>query len=180
MFTFKVDQSIELKLLEKRDSKEVFEVLEENRLHLREWLPWVDGMTSEEDYEPILKMWLEQFAGNNGFQAGILYEGKFVGMVGFHGIDWNNSKTSIGYWLSKEGEGKGIMTKSVKAIVNHAFTYWNLHRVEIGCGEKNDKSRAIPKRLGFQIEGIRRDAECLYGKHHNIVMYSMLKSEWKM
>jgi ribosomal-protein-serine acetyltransferase len=97
MFTLVVDDNIQLKLLEKRDAGALIQLVNDNREYLREWLPWVDDMQTAEDYYPIIDMWLEQFAKNDGFQAGILYEEKLVGMIGFHGIDWNKKKTSIGY-----------------------------------------------------------------------------------
>lgn len=179
MFHFRVDEEVSLKLLEQYDAEEVYAVLDRNREYLREWLPWVDGMQKAEDYEPVIKIWLEQFANNDGFQTGIFYQGKFVGMVGVHGIDRMNRKTTVGYWLAEGYQGKGIMTKSVEKLVDHAFSIWNLKRIEIHCGEGNLKSRAIPERLGFTQEGIIRDAECLYGKFHNLVYYGMLATEWK-
>jgi ribosomal-protein-serine acetyltransferase len=51
--------------------------------------------------------------------------------------------------------------------------------VEIQCGEDNHKSRAIPERLGFQQEGIIRDGEFLYDHFHDVVVYGLLKKEWK-
>src|SRR5699024_6671451 len=99
-------------------------------------------MKQETDYEPIIEMWLKQFSSHDGFQAGILYNDKLVGMVGFHGIDWANSKTSIGYWLSNKYQGNGIMTEAVKSLINIAFTEYKLNRVEIQCGVKNEIGRA--------------------------------------
>ena len=178
MFELKVNENVSLTLFEKRDAKELFTVVNESRNYLREWLPWVDKMQSEADYEPIIEMWLKQFSSEDGFQAGILYEGKIVGMVGFHGIDWMNKKTSIGYWLAEQYQGNGIMTDAVKSLLDIAFTKYKLNRVEILCGVKNVKSRHIPERLGFKEDGIIRDAEFLYDHYHDCVLYSMLAKEW--
>ena len=46
------------------------------------------------------------------------------------------------------------MTTAVAACVQFAFEQWNVQRMEIHCGEKNFKSRAIPERLEFFYEGI--------------------------
>ncbi|GAB4074723.1 GNAT family protein [Barrientosiimonas marina] len=178
MFNIKVNENISLKLLEKKDTNELFALVNESRNYLREWLPWVDNMKQETDYEPMIEMWLKQFASNDGFQAGILYKGKMVGMVGFHGIDWSNSKTSIGYWLSEGYQGNGIMTETVRALVNIAFTEYKLNRIEIRCGVKNRKSKGVPERLGFKQEGIIRDAEYLYDHFHDCILYSILSREW--
>ncbi|WP_173915333.1 GNAT family N-acetyltransferase [Halobacillus sp. Marseille-Q1614] len=179
MFTLKVDQEISLKLLEKKDAKELFTLVDQYRTYLREWLPWVDNMNQETDYEPIIEMWLKQFASNDGFQAGILYNGKLAGMVGFHGIDWSNRKTSIGYWLAENYQGHGIMTKTVNALIDCAFSEYDLNRVEIHCGVENYKSRSIPERIGMKKEGVVREDEFLYDHYLDTVLYSLLKKEWK-
>jgi ribosomal-protein-serine acetyltransferase len=178
MFTLTVDEKIELKLLEQRDAEELIQEIHNSREYLREWLPWVDGMQAAEDYHPIIKMWLEQFANNDGFQAGIVYENKIVGMAGFHGIDWKNKKTSIGYWLSADYQGKGIMTKVTKTLVDHAIDELDLNRVEIRCGVENKKSRAIPERLGFRQEGIISEGEFLYDHFIDHAIYGLLAKDW--
>ncbi|RHW34166.1 N-acetyltransferase [Neobacillus notoginsengisoli] len=178
MFTFKVDAEIELQLFQLQDCKRLYHLVNTNRNHLRDWLPWVDDMSSHYQYETIIPMWLKQFADNNGFNTGILYHRELVGAIGFHYIDWRNKHTSIGYYLAKNAEGNGIMTRSVQALLNYAFIDLGLNRVEIRCGEGNSKSRAIPERLGFTIEGRIRDGEFLYNKPHDLIVYGMLARDW--
>ncbi|MBB6454155.1 ribosomal-protein-serine acetyltransferase [Salirhabdus euzebyi] len=178
MFIFPVNQEISLKLLEKRDATKMIQAINDSRNYLREWLPWVDNMKVEEDYYPVIEMWIMQLARNDGFQAGIIYQNELVGMAGYHSIDWKNKQTSIGYWLAHGYQGKGIMTKVTEKLVSHAFTEYNLNRVEIRCGVENRKSRAIPERLGFHQEGIIRDGEYLYDHYHDVAIYSKLAAEW--
>ncbi|QED47096.1 GNAT family N-acetyltransferase [Cytobacillus dafuensis] len=179
MFVLKVDEDIELQLFQLHHSEELYHLVNSNRNHLRQWLPWVDNMTSPIQYHSIIPMWLKSLAENNGYNAGIRYNGELVGCAGFHQIDWNNRQTSIGYYLAKGFEGKGIMTKTVQALVNYAFLDLNLNRIEIRCGVGNKKSRAIPERLGFVQEGIIRDGENLYNHFHDLVVYGMLARDWK-
>ncbi|OCA84384.1 alanine acetyltransferase [Bacillus sp. FJAT-27225] len=178
MFTLKVDQEIELQLFLPHDGKELFNLVDRNRHHLREWLPWVDDMASHYQYETIIPMWLKQFADNNGFNAGIRYRGQLVGCIGMHYIDWRNRHTSVGYYLAEQVQGKGIMTRSVNALLNYAFYTLGLNRVEIRCGEHNLKSRAIPERLGFTLEGKIRDGELLHGGFHDLFVYGILARDW--
>ncbi|GKV68332.1 ribosomal-protein-serine acetyltransferase [Sporosarcina sp. NCCP-2716] len=177
MFTLKVSETVSLKLLDLEDAEALFSVVNESRVHLREWLPWVDGALSPEGYRPVIGTWLKQFADHNGFQAGILVNGELAGMIGFHPINWMNRSTSVGYWLGDRFQGGGVMTASVSALLDYAFTSYKLHRVEIRCGVDNLKSRAIPERLGFQLEGIQRDAEFLYDHFHDLAVYSKLSTD---
>jgi ribosomal-protein-serine acetyltransferase len=179
MFTMKVDTEIELQLFQPHHATELYWLVDSNRMYLREWLPWVDSMTSPASYHSIIPLWLSQFAENKGFNAGIRYKGHLTGSIGLHDIDWRNSQTSIGYYLAEGAQGKGIMTRSVVAVLNHIFYELGINRVEIRCGIANRKSRAIPERLQFTSEGIIRDGENLYGQFHDLIVYSMLANEWR-
>ena len=179
MFTLKVDQEIELQLFQLHHAEELFYLVDNNRNHLRKWLPWVDNMTSPAQYHSIIPIWLKQFADNQGFNTGIRYNSELIGSIGFHNIDWNNKQSSLGYYLAEGFEGKGIMTRTVQALVNYAFFQFNLNRIEIRCGVKNKKSRAIPERLGFMQEGVIRDGEFLYNHFHDLAVYGMLARDWK-
>ena len=178
MFNIKVDHEINLRLFQQQDRSELFQLVESNRTHLREWLPWVDSITSSHQYFPIINAWLKQYADHNGLNAGIRFNGKLVGVISLNSIDWNNQQTTLGYYLGKGYEGKGIMTRTVQAILSYIFLYLHLHRVEVRCGVHNKKSRAIPERLGFIQEGVIRDGEFLYDHYHDLVVYGMLSHDW--
>ncbi len=178
MFKFIIDKDIELKILEEKHADEDFKSIDKNRKHLRKWLPWVDNVKDCDEIKRFIKLCLEQFVNNKGFTAGIWYKGKFAGVVGYQSLDWAHRKVSIGYWLSSEFTGLGIMTKACKAMIDYAFAELNLHRVEIRCAEENEKSRAIPERLGFKNEGVIRDEEWLYDHFVSHVVYGMLDTEW--
>lgn len=62
-------------------------------------------------------------------------------MVTLQQIDWASRKASIGYFLAEDAQGHGIMTKCVVAILNYAFYYLKLNRIEIQCGVKMAKAK---------------------------------------
>jgi len=179
MFSHSLENGLELKILEVRHAPFVYETVVRNREYLRRWLPWVDKTHSADDVEAFIKMSLDQFASNEGFAAGIFRGPECIGTVGFHRIDWVNKKVELGYWLEEASQGKGIITSACRAVLDHAFHEWRLIRVEIHCATGNDKSCAIPQRLGFQHEGIRRDGQILNGTPVDISVYSMLAKEWR-
>jgi ribosomal-protein-serine acetyltransferase len=84
----------------------------------------------------------------------------------------------IGYWLSQDVNGNGVMSQAVKQVQDLCFKHGDANRVEIRCATENKKSRAIPERLNFKLDGVLRQAEFLPGcKIHDIAVYSKLKSE---
>lgn len=84
----------------------------------------------------------------------------------------------IGYWLGEKYQGKGIMTKACKALIQYCFEELNLERIEIRVATENIKSQAIPERLGFQKEGCLRNAEVLYDQYIDLYVYGLLKKEF--
>lgn len=178
MFYHRVDEDVELKLLDLGDAADIFALTERSRDYLRQWLPWVDGTRSVEDSRAFVQATMDQFAAGNGFQAGILYQGKFSGVIGYHLIDRRNRKTSIGYWLGEEFQGHGIMTKACRSLVDIAFRDYGLNRVEIRAAAENLKSRAVPERLGFRNEGRSRQVEWLYDHFVDHIVYGMLAEDW--
>lgn len=178
MFTLNVDHDIELRLFKPKDSHKLFQLVEENRGHLREWLPWVENMTTPYHSKSLISLWQQQFSENHSCNLGIFFRGELVGSIGLHQIDWFNKFTNVGYFLAKKAEGHGIMTRTVQSILNYTFSYLGLNRAEIRCGVNNLKSRAIPERLGFVLEGKIRDGENLLGHYHDLFLYSMLSRDW--
>lgn len=179
MFKHDLGNGIALRLLGERDAAETHALVVRNREHLRRWMPWVTENNSVEDATRWLRASLEQFARNDGFQAGITLNGAVVGAIGFHAIDWANRKTTIGYWLSADAQGRGIMTTACRAMVGHALVELGLNRVEIRCGTGNVRSRRIPERLGFTLEGVMRETEWLHDHFGDLAVYSMLAREWE-
>ncbi|ASS76444.1 RimJ/RimL family protein N-acetyltransferase [Tumebacillus algifaecis] len=171
-------EGAELRLLEEFHAEEFFRLTDANREHLREWLPFVDGVQAVENTLGFIKMGREQYANNQGTHYGIFYEGQLAGVIGYHFIDWSNRGTSIGYWLGRSFTGRGLMTAAVKALVDQAFQEYQLNRVEIRVATGNVKSQAIPERLGFVKEGVLRQREWMYDRWLDHVVYSMLASEW--
>ncbi len=178
MFYHKLSEDAELRPLEARQSPELFALIDDNRLHLRQWLPWVDLTRTVDDSRAFIELTLRQFAQSNGFHAGIWYQDELAGVIGHHRIDISNGATVLGYWLGERFQGKGLMTLAVQAFVRHAFEDVKLNRFEIRCAVGNDRSRAIPERLGFKPEGVLRDAEWLYDHFVDHVVYGQLAREY--
>jgi ribosomal-protein-serine acetyltransferase len=170
-----------LRLLEESDADELFALVDANREHLEPWMPWVPNEHSAEDVLAFIRLTRRQIADNDGFQTAIVDpDGRIAGMVGFHGVDWLNRKTSIGYWIAGEHQGRGTMTHAVRALVDHAFSTWRLNRVTIEAAVDNARSRAVPERLGFTHEGTLRDAGRVGERTMDHAVYGMLAADWSV
>lgn len=160
------------------DATEVFALVASDRRRLSEWLPWVDATDTVQDAVAFVRAATDQLARDDGAQFVIVEDERIAGVVGFHGIDWRNRATSLGYWLGAPFEGRGLATRSVAALLELAFVTWMLHRVEIRAAPGNTRSRAVPVRLGFVEEGLIREREWVNGRFVDHVSYSLLAHEW--
>jgi ribosomal-protein-serine acetyltransferase len=179
MFSYQVEENLKLTLPQARDAEEIAEVVRANLDILKPWMPWATDDYSIESAQAFIKYNLSEFAEKGSFSASIILDGKFVGAVGFHHLDLRNKSTHIGYWLAKEAQGKGIVTRCCGELFDYLFEALELNRIQINCNVENMKSRAIPERLGFKLEGIFRQVEFFDNRFGDWAIYSVLKEEWK-
>jgi ribosomal-protein-serine acetyltransferase len=174
-----IDAQTELRLLEEEDASEIFALVEQNRAHLRTWLPWLDLTLSVQDELNFIRHTKQQHAQSQSLACAIIHNGRIAGSIGYNIIDWQDRKTEIGYWLGTAFEGRGLMTQACEEMIQFAFGVLELNKVEIHCASGNMRSRAIPERLHFTQEGIIRQAQWLYDHYVDLVTYGLLASEWK-
>jgi ribosomal-protein-serine acetyltransferase len=175
---FKIDDSTSLRGLRREDAPELFAVTDANRVYLREWLPWLDVVRVEADTLSFIEATIAQREAGRGPTYSILRDGAIVGIVGFRPVDLVNRVGEIGYWLAAGHQGLGIMTSCCSFLVRYAFLTLDLNRIEIAAAVGNVRSRAIPERLGFKLEGVLRARENVSGKFLDHAMYSLLRSEF--
>jgi ribosomal-protein-serine acetyltransferase len=178
MLRFELSDRCHLRLLEESDAHELFALIDTDRDYLSRWLPWAPGQDREGTLE-FIRRTRRQLADSTGLTVAIVCDGAVAGTLGLEPIDWTHRSTSVGYWLAERHQGRGIMTRAVRAALDHAVSVWKLNRIEIRAAAENVRSRAIPQRLGFREEGVLREAERVGDRYLDIVVYSMLGSEWR-
>lgn len=179
MFEATVEEGLVLRLLEPRHAQALFGLIDRNRDHLSRWFSWVEQTKTAEDSRTFIGAQLQSFAQGNSFDLGIWLEGKLVGSIGFHYVSHEFRCTEIGYWLSEERRGRGVMTKACRYLCGYLFHELGLNRIEIRCAETNTKSRAIPERLGFTLEGKLRQMGYTREGLVDHVVYGLLADEWR-
>ena len=174
-----IDENIKIELINENHSQPIFDIVDQNRIHLRQWLPFVDRMQTVEFAENFVKGTMQRNKDGNEFAFVIIENDKVIGRIGVYKIDGQNKIGEIGYWLAENLQGKGIITKSCKALIDFCFSDLQLNRIEIKCGTENFKSKTIPQKLNFTKEGVIREGELLYDKFIDLNLYSLLKTDIK-
>ena len=177
VFTLLLDDDCHLRLYERSDAEPLHEVIAANREMLAEWMPWACEQTLEQT-RAFIDSSRGRFADDDGFDAAIVHRGAIAGGIGFARMDRANRSASMGYWLARPSQGRGIVTRATSALLDHAFGAWDLNRIEIRAGTGNARSRAVPERLGFTQEGVLRESERVGDRWVDHAVYSMLAREW--
>jgi len=173
----KVDKGLFLREISPKDASEIFGLIDANREYLGKWLPFVSMTKSVRNTLAFIDQLQKPDSHEMVFT--INYHGKIAGLIGLKDIDRSNRKFEIGYWIIAEYEGNGIVTCCCKAIIDMAFEKLKMNRAQIKCGVKNFRSINIPKRLGFQFEGVERAGEVHGNRFIDLEIYSMLKKDWE-
>lgn len=174
-----VDKDIHIELLAPAFTERLFALTNKNRIQLKKWLPWLDLVKTCDDTHTFIDTAVQQHNASQASIFAVLYRDELVGVAGFNHFDYQHKWGAIGYWLCTSYCGKGVMTKVVKKLLEYGFVEGGLNKIEIRCAEKNYKSRAIPKRLGFTYEATLRQCEWLYDKYVDHAVYTLLASEYK-
>jgi ribosomal-protein-serine acetyltransferase len=180
MFKIDIDDNLHIEFLNHTHAQKLFEVVDKNREHLKRWLPWVESTTKVEDTKEFITHALSKYAKNGSIQAPIHYNNKLIGMVSlFVHKSYNLDKADIGYWIDKDYNGKGIVTKCANKMLDIGFNIYNLGKITIHCATDNYNSCNVAKRLKFTFDGTLRKEAKVSGKIEDLNIYSMLKEEYE-
>ncbi len=139
------------------DAERIFAALDTYRDDMRTWLPFVDTTFDSSDSLKYI-----DFVVRSGEEVfAIFSEGEFCGLAGFRDTDLQAGCTEIGYWLIPPFRGRGIMRRSVAALVGRAFENPALNRVRIRCAVANVRSARVAQALGFSFVGVQPHGELL-------------------
>ncbi len=178
MDSLEVNGQIVLEKIKYSHAFQVFHAIDQNREFLSDWLPFAAQTVSQDDTEAFIRSVLAIPKDKEEYVFVIWYKKNFAGLISLKDTDPQNQKTEIGYWLIKKMTGKGVMTSSVRTLIDFVFMVMKMNRIQIKCAVGNMKSAAIPKRLGFFFEGIERAGEKYDDHFFDLEVYSLLKKEW--
>lgn len=173
MIQIRIDENLLLETHQLHRAQALFKIVDQNRAYLRQWLPWLDNSLTVSDTENFIKSVLKKQEEGSGLSFIILFKDSIVGTIAFNTINLEEKQASIGYWLASNNQGKGIITRCCQALINYGIKELHLKKFTISCAEKNTKSQAIAKRLGFKLQKVEEKKEWLYNHHVNHFVFFM-------
>lgn len=179
MFKIQIDENLELRPIHPTYAKEFLNLIRANKKHLKLWFP--KTVKASKNIE-LLKKWIrnsmDKITNEEAYLTLIFYRDKIAGCAGFSNLNTGSNKGELSYWIAKQYQGKAIASKSIKALIKFGFKSLNLNRIQIKAAETNLKSRAIPEKLGFTLEGVLREYRLFNKRYFDSYIYSILEKEW--
>lgn len=85
----------------------------------------------------------------------------------------------IGYALIPSERGKSYCTEAVKIMVDYLFLSKDIVRIQARTNQQNMASQKVLEKAGFKKEGTMRKSNFSRGKWIDMLVYSILREEWK-
>jgi RimJ/RimL family protein N-acetyltransferase len=103
-----------------------------------------------------------------------------IGNVGLHNLDWRSSLAEIGIVIGEKAYwNKGYGAEAISLITQHGFETLNLNRIYLHVFASNPRAVHCYEKIGFIHEGKLRQAMYKNGQYIDILVMSVLKSEWE-
>jgi ribosomal-protein-serine acetyltransferase len=170
-----VSETIALRALERAEIGRVWEVIERNRTHLARWLTWAESATFETT-RAFLEDQIAQHEDGRIAIYGIWWNGRLAGSIALRNLE-APAETNVGYYLAEFACGHGVMSASLRALANVAFTSLGVYRIELAAALGNMESRRVAERAGFVFEGIARARVIVHGRLHDAAVYARIATD---
>jgi ribosomal-protein-serine acetyltransferase len=202
MFYLAIDRGIRVCTLHPDDADTLFQLVERNRSRL---CPWIHPSALPETTEAARKLTIESFLNslsnpvdalveypeyhqeleqylppqNPPMDLGIWVNDILVGQVMLARLQDDFTAAEFGYWIDEESEGRGIVTHCVAGLMDYAIDNMGIDRFIIGCAADNQRSSAIPKRLGYRLLARVPDGELVGDFIYDRLIYEIGSTTWR-
>lgn len=167
-----------LRSLEPWRAAEFAEHVDRVRDHLRPWLWWATVVVDDETARTFLQGFADDLAKDGRRIYGIWVGDQLVGGTIFRVFEAASGVCEVGVWLGPEAEGKGLVHRAVRRMIEWAIRERGMQRIEWRTVPENTRSIAAAKRLGMRREGVLRSAYPRDGIRHDVEVYALLADEW--
>ena len=172
-----------LRCWEPADAPALKDAVDSSLEHLREWMPWAHADPQPlEEKVALLRRFRGGFDLDQDYVYGVLDggDGSVVGGTGLH-TRIGEDAFEIGYWIRESRIGEGLATETSAALTRVAFELCGVDRVEIRVEPANERSTAIPRKLGYVEEAtLRRRLDAGEGhERRDAIVFSLFRDGYE-
>lgn len=116
------------------------------------------------------------------FRAAVLDGGDLVGEINWHAVGYGPTlgctAWNIGIGLLPDTRGRSVGATAIRLLVEHLFATTGVDRIEASTDVTNVPCQRALAKAGFSREGLIRGAQVRGGERHDIVGYSILRTDF--
>ncbi|HAT55019.1 MAG TPA: hypothetical protein DCW31_07250 [Lactobacillus sp.] len=158
-----VNDELKLQTLQQSEAADYFGLIQANQAQLAKWLPWALKVETLADQERTIRAAVKADQ-NQPTQFSIYWRHQLVGRISFVELDLRKQTAEIGYWLSEDAQGNGIMCASVDRLVQYGFEILRLRQIDLKIAVQNKASLHVAAACGFkQQERLTNAIHLIYG-----------------
>jgi [ribosomal protein S5]-alanine N-acetyltransferase len=176
LFEIALTDDVTLRELTKDDAAAVARAYERNREHLAPWEPARPEAFYAEEWhrEQVWAQVLENSTGRALYTV-LEVDGEIVGRLNLTDIVRGAFENGhVGYWLDARFTGRGLMTRAIEALVEHARDELGLHRLQAATLAHNEASQGVLTRIGFERIGFAPGYLKIAGQWQDHVLFQLL------
>lgn len=151
---------------------ELLDLIEKNLDRLRQWEQWALAEQTLEGVRAHIGERLQMFIAGTAIPCSIYCSTELIGNIELR-LNLYNNVAELGYWIDKEFEGRGVITRACRALIEHGETL-GVRRFELYTAAHNERSGAVARRLGFALEGVLRAATPLGDQRFDSNVYGLV------
>jgi RimJ/RimL family protein N-acetyltransferase len=132
--------------------------------------------------EAMSRAWIRSldFRRDQAFAIVTRAEDLYVGNCDLREINPVDRNASLGIVIGRKDQWAcGLGTDAVRLLCRHAFEGLNLHRVSLSCYANNERGLRLYARVGFAVEGRRREQVFVDGRWVDELVLGLLRDEFR-
>jgi RimJ/RimL family protein N-acetyltransferase len=178
VFSHSLGDGAELAMLEPWHAEEFLAAVERSRAYLLAAIPAAHQVHTLDDARAYLRRFADGHANDTMHLVGIWLDGTLVGLTMLRDFDAGRAMCEMGVWLAPEAQGRGLVTRACRYVLDWAIGVRGMKRVQWTCSPSNVRSSAVARRLGMTREGVLRSAWTLGDVRTDNEVWSVLAEEW--
>ena len=174
------NKDVSIRLIEKTDLDNYFNLIENNRDRLIRYFPvTLKQISDKKACADYIDEKTVQAGKNELFVFVVLKKEKITGVLIVKNIDWRMPKAELAYFIDRENEGKRVMSTAMRHLMRICYGVWEMNKLFIIASVHNIASKRLAEKNGFKLEGIlRQEFRIETGAIEDVAYYGKLKSEW--
>ncbi|AWB67683.1 hypothetical protein C2869_15095 [Saccharobesus litoralis] len=130
----------------------------------------------EQEFSLYIAPWFDE--EGQWLSYAINYNSQTVGVVGLKLVSKSDNRRELGYMLLPEFFKLGIAYEAAKAVVDYAFNILGTHKLIAVCDNRNQASKTILNKLGFDQEGLLKEQFKFNGEWIDDALYGLLEKHY--